>query len=514
MCKLGLVAVLLVLLTTILCASMVAMPVTALASPQSAELIRLGWEALQRGKLEDAIVKFEGAVAADPSDPDALFYLGAVLNRDGRPGEALTRLQGARQKGVRHPDRDFEIGWSLLGVGRFAEAVEALERYERLRPGRGKASEFLGRALLGIGRLDEAERKLNEALARDAALKPGVLYYLALVEQERGRPDAARARLEELLREAPDSALAQSVREYFERTAKAAPVTKPWRISLSTAGGYNSNVIGLADGLPLPDGVSTKRSGFARFSLNTAWDWTLGADDGLTAEYGFLADVYERVPSSDLRSHAVSLEAHHRFTPSLVASLRLGDEYTEIQDESFRNQVTVRPALAYRFTGWSAVEAAYSFTTSDYYASTTPLYNRDANSHSATVTGYFAVPGTSLQLQLGYFRLWNLAEGRDFDFQTHGFMVGASHPLIWRISAAVQYTRTQDDYDHSNSLAGTYGFEFRRKDTGHALTVQIGRPLLSWLGVFARWDRVETDSNIRFYRFLQNVGSAGLVASF
>jgi hypothetical protein len=489
----------------------VALPVPAIASPESSDLIRQGWEALRQGQTEDAIVKLERAVAADPGDPDALFYLGAVLNRDGRPKEALARLEAARQNGVRHPDVDFEIGWSLLGVGRFAEAAEALERYERLRPGRGKASEFLGRALIGVGRLDEAERKLNEALARDAALKPGVLYYLALVT---GADDEGGPRLEELLKEKPRLLFGAVWVGTIRASGAGRARGETLAVSLSTAGGYNSNVIGLADGLPLPDGISTKRSGFARFSLNTAWDWTLGAADGLTAEYGFVADVYESVPSSDLRSHAFLLDAHHRFRPNLVASLRLGDEYTEIGGESFRNQATVRPALAYRFTSWWAVETAYSFTASDYYASTTPLYNRDANSHSAALTGYFAVPGTRLELRLGYFHVWNLAEGRDFDFQTRGFTVGASHPLVWRISAAVQYTRTQDDYDHANSLAGFFGFEFRRRDTGHALTVQIGRPLLPWLGAFARWDRVETDSNIRFYRFLQNVGSAGLVASF
>jgi tetratricopeptide (TPR) repeat protein len=188
----------------------------AAASPQSHQLVLMGHADLNAGNYQEALKKFDAAIKADPSDAEAVYFSGAALNRAGKFEDALSRLQGAFAMGYRQPGLAFDSGWALLRLGHWTEAIAQLEYFERNIPGRGKTSEFLGQAYLGLRQYDQAEAKLKEAIQRDTDLKPTVLLYLALLERERTNPAAAESYLETLLNEAPDSAIARTLKKQME----------------------------------------------------------------------------------------------------------------------------------------------------------------------------------------------------------------------------------------------------------------------------------------------------------
>ena len=185
----------------------------AAASPQSHQLILAGHADLNAGKYQEAIKKFDAAIKADPNDAEAVYFSGAALNRLGRFENALARLQGAFAMGYRQPALAFDSGWALLRLGHWSEAIAQLEFFERHIGGRGKTSEFMGQAYLGLRQYDQAEAKLKEAIQRDPDLKPTALLYLALLERERKNPAAAEGYLQALLNEAPDSAIARTLKK-------------------------------------------------------------------------------------------------------------------------------------------------------------------------------------------------------------------------------------------------------------------------------------------------------------
>ena len=492
-----------------------AFPPGTAASPESRALVRQGAAELANRKFEEALRKFDAAVRADPADAQAVFFRGAALNRLSRHAEALPRLQEAARLGSNHPDLPFELGWALLGLGHWHAAILHLERYEQSRPGRGQTSEFLGRAFLALGDVDRAEAKLKEAITRDPALRATALLFLARLEQARGNADEAARLLDTLLREAPESPLARTLREQLARLAPPPPPGRPWRLSVSTGGGHNSNVIALGDGIQRPADISSQWSAFARFALNAAYDWRPSPTDTVTAGYAFLADVYSRVHSFDLQDHAVAVDWRRAFTPDLAATVRLGDQFTLVGDNAYRNQATLRPALAYRLTGWAVAEAAYSLAVSDYYFATPSVQDRDGTSHTVALTTDLVAPGTRLRTRLGYFHVWNRADGDDFVFQTNGLLAGVSYPLGRGITGDVTYTRTFDRYANANSLAGPTGSAFSRKDDVDILSIQLTGPVVfDRLRAYARYDYTNAGSNIQFYTFKQRVVSFGLVASF
>ncbi|HEY2987004.1 MAG TPA: tetratricopeptide repeat protein [Candidatus Binatia bacterium] len=188
----------------------------AAASPQSHQLVVMGHADLSAGNYQEAVKKFDAAIKADPNDAEAVYFSGAALNRAGKFKDALARLQGAFAMGYRQPALAFDSGWALLRLGYWTEAIAQLEYFERNIGGRGKTSEFMGQAYLGLRQYDQAEAKLKEAVQRDADLKPTVLLYLALLERERKNPEAADGYLEALFQQAPDSAIARTLKKQMD----------------------------------------------------------------------------------------------------------------------------------------------------------------------------------------------------------------------------------------------------------------------------------------------------------
>jgi tetratricopeptide (TPR) repeat protein len=188
----------------------------ACGSPKSRELLLKGHADLAAGNYQEALKKFTAGSQADPKDAEIAYFEGAALNRMGRFRDALVRLEQAAATGFRSPGLTFDTGWALLRVGRWQDAVVQLEQFEKTVPGRGKTSEFLGQAYLGMREYGRAEAKLQEAIQREAKLKPTALLYLAALERERKNREAAKRHIETLMREVADSPVADILKQRSE----------------------------------------------------------------------------------------------------------------------------------------------------------------------------------------------------------------------------------------------------------------------------------------------------------
>jgi tetratricopeptide (TPR) repeat protein len=490
-------------------------PLPAAASTESRYLVIEGIDALTKREYHAALDKFDKAAQTDPNDAEAVFFQGVALNRLGRAGQALERLRKARDLGSTHAELPFELGWSLLNARRFKDAIEELERYEQASPGRGQTSEFLGRAYYALAQYDKAEALLQDALRRDPDLAPTVRVFLALVAKERGDQGAIRRQLRSLLEDSPDSPLARRLQERVEEADRAAALAeRPFLLSLFAGGGYNDNVIALGKGINLPSDISRQGAGFFQSSLDGSYAKRVGQSDIVVVGYRFLSTVYEGLSQFDLIDHYVYADYRHGFHPDLTGTLRVSDEFTQVGGINFRNQVAVQPSLAWRSTQSNIVELSYSFFVAEYFFPTPAVFDRNGTTHSVAVTDFFQIPRMGLQLRAGYFHLWNNANGSDFDFQSDGLVAGVSAALLPRLTADAFYNRTWDRYANLNSLSGTTGFEFARRDDVDRVTVQLTWSVFDWMRAYVRYDYLNYDSNIRFFNFVQNSYSAGLAVFF
>ena len=200
---------------------------------------------------------------------------------------------------------------------------------------------------------------LKEAIRRNPAVKSTALYYLAFLEQARGKDEAADAYTDRLRREASQASLARSLKgkigeiRRLQRRGAAGQSTaaKPWRIGGNLSFGYNDNVLLLTEGdLNLPTDVTSNQSRFIAFSANAGCDWRLDEDTIVSAGYVLQGARYMSVREADFHDHVAFAEYAKRMSTDLGFTGRAGDGKTLLDGGDFSDRVSLRPAIVYRLT--------------------------------------------------------------------------------------------------------------------------------------------------------------------
>jgi hypothetical protein len=188
---------------------------------------------------------------------------------------------------------------------------------------------------------------------------------------------------------------------------------------------------------------------------------------------------------------------------------RLADELTYVAGGKFRDQRSVRPALAYRFTSDSATEVALSYSQANYYALVfDPAQDRTGHAAALEANHYIFSDGKPLAA-IGYAHVRNSSNGTDFDFKSDGLTARVTRPLWGGFSGEAGYSFTASSYPNPNSIMG-----IPRSDHVSTFILQALHPLGTQAQAFVRYNATRASSNIFFYTYRQNVISAGLEASF
>jgi tetratricopeptide (TPR) repeat protein len=108
------------------------------------------------GRLDDAKLRVEEALALDPRNADAHVNLGNILDGRGEEGAAEAEYRRAIEIDPRHPGAHYNLGLALLEAGHPVEAEASLRAYVALKPGEAQGRQRLAEALEAQGRSDEA----------------------------------------------------------------------------------------------------------------------------------------------------------------------------------------------------------------------------------------------------------------------------------------------------------------------------------------------------------------------
>ena len=88
------------------------------------DLLARGVEQHQAGRLNEAKLIYEQALAMDPRDPDALHLLGIVLLQRGSPDRAVGLIEQAIQVHPANPVYHANLAQARLATERVAEALD------------------------------------------------------------------------------------------------------------------------------------------------------------------------------------------------------------------------------------------------------------------------------------------------------------------------------------------------------------------------------------------------------
>lgn len=119
----------------------------------------------EAGRLDEVEAACRGILAADATQPDALFLLGLVAQQRGRNDEAIERFRAALKRNRRNPIFHNALGVAQAARGRGMEAVAAFRQALTLAPRYADAHVNLGNALAKRGDLTAAIECFRRAIA-------------------------------------------------------------------------------------------------------------------------------------------------------------------------------------------------------------------------------------------------------------------------------------------------------------------------------------------------------------
>ena len=158
-----------------------------------------------QGKLGEAVVRFEQALALRPDFAEVRYNLGNVLLSQGKLAEATAQFEHAAILKPDFAEVHNNLGNILQGQGKLEQAVARYQRAAALKPDLAEAHNNLGNALKDLGKLTEATAQFEQA----AVLKPNlaeIRFNLGNALLRQGKLDAAIAEFERAAALRPDFA--------------------------------------------------------------------------------------------------------------------------------------------------------------------------------------------------------------------------------------------------------------------------------------------------------------------
>ena len=142
--------------------------------------------AFQMGEVAQATDWFTELSRLNPSDPEARYNLGVVLQAAEKPEQAEEAYRGALAVNPTHGGALNNLGVILLILERPEEAVDAINRLIEVAPDNADAHSNLSTALISLGRFDESleASRLATELAPDN-LKANINLGSALLAKDR-----------------------------------------------------------------------------------------------------------------------------------------------------------------------------------------------------------------------------------------------------------------------------------------------------------------------------------------
>ena len=181
--------------------------------PAARDLYQKALNAAQTGDSKKAIEELQNALSIYPEFPLALNELGVQYLRMGQPDKAAEVLG----KAIRLAAQDFQprlnYGIALLNLRRFAEAEAQLRAAVGLNDSVPTAHMYLGIVLAIKRKLEEGEKELKIAIASGSSEVALAHRYLGGIFLEKHQYQLAAAELETYLKQAPNAADAEWLRQ-------------------------------------------------------------------------------------------------------------------------------------------------------------------------------------------------------------------------------------------------------------------------------------------------------------
>ena len=202
---------------------------------------------LRAGKPDQALVRLEPLIVADPASAELRALAGGALARLGFHERALAQYMRALALDPGRSAAAFGAANMHYLLGRFDEAARGFTQVLAAEPDHDDARNNLGLSLHKLGRLDEAGRVFDEAVTRQPE-QARLWFNLGNVQADQGRPEDAIESYGRSLALAPEAAeVSNNLGNVLRGVGRLEEAKAAYRAALAARSDHAASHLNLAD---------------------------------------------------------------------------------------------------------------------------------------------------------------------------------------------------------------------------------------------------------------------------
>lgn len=525
----------LVLTVTILTVvAMALLPCSAQAQEADAEvLVAEGILAYDAKRYDEAVSLFSKAVALDPRNARAFYYLALCHLARGQVEQAITPLTALRTLRPADLEAAYQLGTAHFAVRNYDKAAPLLEEVFRREPDRENLGFYVGFLRYRQKDYDGAAAALSVNRSSDPDLRQLALFYRGLALGVLGLSDQAQAELASAQRVQPNSPITgASVRIQEALTAtRRVTDTQRLRLQLAVGGYYDDNVAvnPRKSNDPVAEALrsrNTQSPGFVTSARGDyAWYRNGPIESTVTYSYYQTVNTNSGVGNFNIQDHLGALSGVYRGTIGTVP-YEIGGQYSydymflNLDGFFSRHTVTlpatfVPPAVTLPILGRmdNLTTLLYRYQRKEFFSE--PGNNdvrfapesRDAFNNMLGLLHAFRFRQDKYIVRIGYQHDTEAAGGSSFAYSGNRLQLGGQATLPWyglsmRLDYEVHWRAYNNDQVIFTDDAGQLS---PRRDTEQDIFLQVAKALPRNLTLALQYQAVLNSSNIPVYAYSKNV---------
>lgn len=512
----------------------VLLPCSLQAQEADAEvLVAEGIFAYDAKRYDDAIVLLSRAIALNPRQARAFYYLALCHLARGHADQALAPLTSLRALRPSDLEVTYQLGTAHFALRNYDKAAPLLEEVFEQESARENLGFYVGFLRYRQKDYDGAAAALRANVSADQDVRQLAAFYRGLSLGILGLSDQAQAELTSAQRVQPSSPITGASVRVQEALAATKRVTETQRLRLQMAvGGYYDDNVAVnprKSSDPVAEALrsrTTQSPGFVTSARGDyAWYRNGPIESTVTYSYYQTVNTNSAVGRFNIQDHLGAVSGVYRGTIGTMP-YEIGGQYSydymllDLTGFLSRHSLTlpftlVPPAVSLPVVGRmeNLTTVLYRYQRKEFYAE--PGNNdirfgpesRDAFNNMVGFLHAFRFRQDKYIVRIGYQHDTEAARGSSFAYAGNRFQLGGQATLPWyELSLRLDYEVHWRAYNHTQAIFfDDAGQLSPRRDTEQDIFFQIAKPLPHNLTVALQYQGVMNNSNIPVYNYGKNV---------
>ncbi len=418
--------------------------------------------AYEARRYDEALGFLEEALAQEPKNVEALYYKGLVLMAQQKTEAAVEPLERARTLAPTDFSVRFLLGVAYFSLERYDKAEPLLTQIFNERPKTEGVGYYVGLMRYRKKDYQGALRAFRAETSTNPNIQQLTKFYAGLTLAILGLPEQATAEVDAALRLQTGSALTGPAERIRDTIAAARERERRLHAEVRLGFLYDTNVAVNPQPSHDPTAEEVRRRKTHTTgeigALRLDYTWLRTGPWESTVTYSFFQTYDNDLPSFNVQNHLGALTGTYR---GAVAAMpyQVGAAYTfdflTLGDKEFiqRHTATAFATIVENALNLTSVQARVQIKDFAHDSNLPPEESRDARNGMLGITHVLRFAADRHLIRFGYQFDVEDADGRDFSYVGHRFLVGGQYTLPWETTRVrYDFDLHQRHYTHANAI--------------------------------------------------------------